>query len=484
MAETYKLQKGDTLSAVAKRLNMTLAQLLAINPQINTSVKNWDRKLKIGQEIITKPGPPPPESGGPIKGPGGRGYNMNYDKNPSDKDFKPKVVNPTSQYGRPASAQIKEDKWREGHEKPQKKKEVAIPVQVDVPPPPPPPPRRSDFDRHWGITPEMPWQEKVATAISAASEDPHAAFSTAVGKLANKTFGMDEASAARLASDVAIMFGGTSAGGAGFGGGIARPRMRTDPRHAPVDPVMQGWRPGMTRPPAGELSVIGERPLSGTSMTAADVTPRAMQRGPLGQANFDAEPGGAPMSPANFDAAPGGVPPAPSLTGGAPLTAPPPMSPAVTPVSPAAKPVLASEPPLGGRSLRPGVRGKLENTLVGSKTKREKLKRMGEESIDPMWREAIEKGRVGTVQTPEPVVIPANRLNTVKDLGKLMRGADKRPVVIEGASDLGFASDRVMLVAGRKGTNKVDPEKVLDSLDMPILTQANFANVLRHIGFK
>ena len=46
MASTYKVVKGDTLSAIAKRYNMTLAQLKKLNPQItNPNV------IKVGQIV-------------------------------------------------------------------------------------------------------------------------------------------------------------------------------------------------------------------------------------------------------------------------------------------------------------------------------------------------------------------------------------------------------------------------------------------------
>ena len=46
MASTYRVVKGDTLSAIAKRYNMTLAQLKKLNPQIaNPNV------IKVGQVV-------------------------------------------------------------------------------------------------------------------------------------------------------------------------------------------------------------------------------------------------------------------------------------------------------------------------------------------------------------------------------------------------------------------------------------------------
>lgn len=134
MAKTYELVKGDTMGAIAQRFGMTLAELLKLNPQINTKDPKWDRKMKIGQSIIIEKGPPPKESGGPIKGKGGIGESY------GDKGgFTPKVRNPTSRYPRVASAVKKEDKWRAGEELTDKKK-VEIPIEIKTPEPPAPPP--------------------------------------------------------------------------------------------------------------------------------------------------------------------------------------------------------------------------------------------------------------------------------------------------------------------------------------------------------
>lgn len=88
------------------------------------------------------------------------------------------------------------------------------------------------------------------------------------------------------------------------------------------------------------------------------------------------------------------------------------------------------------------------------------------------------------VDAPEPMVVRAQDMKTWKDWRDSLRAASDNTVVLDGASDLGFVADRVMIVGGKGGAVRIDPEKVLDSFDTPILNQSQFATMLKYLGIK
>lgn len=167
MADTYTVQKGDTLSGIAKKLGMKLSDLIKYNAAL---VKD-PNKIKIGWQLKLNDGPPPEKAGGPIQGKGGRGYTVSYE--PNDKpEFKPKEVNPESPTGRKAGAPLKEDKWRKGKEI---FDEVKTPVQIAVPAKPPAPtpapPEPSMWDRFGqGLKTLNAWTDPVKVLSGHAGE--------------------------------------------------------------------------------------------------------------------------------------------------------------------------------------------------------------------------------------------------------------------------------------------------------------------------
>lgn len=167
MANVYALQKGDTLSKIAQRFGMSLSELLRLNPQIKTTEKNWDRKLKIGQEIkLSPPEPPPPEkAGGPVKGKFvGRGkqpavfmpdpVGIELPKTGPIPPTAPSLgssafgmqsvlteppkaspdFNPTTQTEGPAAALVKKPEWTPGDEGTRRPPPVQVPVAVAADP--------------------------------------------------------------------------------------------------------------------------------------------------------------------------------------------------------------------------------------------------------------------------------------------------------------------------------------------------------------
>lgn len=91
--------------------------------------------------------------------------------------------------------------------------------------------------------------------------------------------------------------------------------------------------------------------------------------------------------------------------------------------------------------------------------------------------------RERVITVPEPLVVRASDMKTMTDWRNTLRSASDNTVVIDGASDFGFLSDRVV-ISKKMGTAKIDPEKVLDAYQTPILNPATFLGVLKHIGFK
>lgn len=78
---------------------------------------------------------------------------------------------------------------------------------------------------------------------------------------------------------------------------------------------------------------------------------------------------------------------------------------------------------------------------------------------------------------PKPVVIPASKIKSGKDLAKAVQYADKAPVVLSEASNLGFSSDQVLILKGK--TSAADAEKVLASSRTPVLSQKGFDEVVK-----
>jgi len=436
---TYTVKKGDTLGAIAKRFKTTVAELVRLNKDRikdpNKISIGWELKVK---EIQPPPPPPPEESGGPIKGKGGRGYRIVYDKN-KKKDEEIKVVNPTSDTGRKASAVVKEKDWRKGREIID---EVQTPVEIAVVKPPEPvlpPPQPTPFNQTT--------LGKIHSHI-----DPVAVFAGRAGD-PNFEAGLNDYAGVALQA---------------FGGGGKLPA-RPYPTDVPIDPVMQGWRPGMTPVPK-EISVIGMRPLTQTSLTPASLQGKPMVD-PRVEPSFG-PPAETPWTPAV------------QLKRTEPV-----FSSSWKRTKPGVQPKdFREEPGLDITPYHAGLR-KLRNKMA-TKTAQARLKQMGgDEAIDPLWKEMTKRGSVKgknfSVETGDPIQVFADEVNTIGDLGKMLSNADNNTIIVNGASDWGFNSDYVVITAGRGGP-KLSGKKIgdiLDSSSTPVLTQGMFAQVMRHIGF-
>lgn len=424
MAEnTYIVQKGDTLGAIAKRLGTTVAKLVALNKGL---IKD-PNKISIGWELKTKEGPPPPppaESGGPKKGPGGKGFRVTYDEKAKDEQDKIKSMNPTSRMERKeATAKVKEDKWRAGKEDPvKKKKEVLTPVEVYTPPPPTPPP------------PPVPFSETTFGKLHSYL-DPVAVLSGHAGEAGFKPSVNDIAGTALF----------------GLGGNVPRPA-------APA-PRVPMPRPGGLgeAPPAqgGYTSVTGKfypdaggLPESPVSGNFGDISHTGQQLSRFASAKQ--RPSSEWFDPWQSDIGYNPIP-------GRPFEMRPDVRRAV--------PAQDFDPHAGMSNVRPDL--PYEPTIPPG------------ERLSPMQPKG---SRELDVDAPEPMVVRAQDLKTVEDVRNALRSASDNTVVIDGASDLGFVADRVLITRGRGG-RKIDPEKVLDSVDSPVLTQGMFARVLKHLGF-
>lgn len=203
--EVYKIVKGDTLGAIAKRLGTTVAELMKLN---KGRIKDAN-KIREGQLIVTKavPAPPPEKAGGPKQGLGGSGYSL------GDED-RAKEINPYSKWSAPASAPLKEEKWREGKE--DRKKQVEIPIgvisQAEAAPPAAP------------AAPPVPFGDTTLGKIHSYM-DPVAVLSGHAGD-PNFKPGVNDVL-------------GTALMGLGAGGGPSAPRLGISPApepHAPFSP--------------------------------------------------------------------------------------------------------------------------------------------------------------------------------------------------------------------------------------------------------
>ena len=378
--DSYTVQKGDTLGAIAKRLGLTVAELVRLNrdkiKDPNKIREGWTLKLR-----DAPPPSPPKQSGGPIKGKGGRGYILNYAE-AGQPDEKIEKINPTSKFGRPASAVLKEKEWREGEEI---KPEVKTPVEIAViqPPAPPPPPK--------------PAPKFGDTVFGKAHSylDPVAVLSGNAGNPDFKPSAADYASTALW----------------GLGGGS--PKAQT-----------LGITP---RPPT---------PMAGTARDYA--ASQAAARG-------------APLDPNS------------------------PLQP--TPAQVRRLNAAIKQRTKSGKAFDPGI-----DTNWGQPNVRTP------EPVMPDPAKLSDRVPVGarerTVEAPKPIVVRAQDMKSWKDWRDSLRSASDNTVIIDGASDMGFLSDRVIITRGKGVGNKLDPEKVLDSFDPPVVTQAMFARILKHIGVK
>lgn len=375
--DTYTVRKGDTLGAIAKRFGVTVADLVKFNKGL---IKDPNR-IQIGWELKLQDAPPPPppkESGGPIKGLGGKGFALNFDS--TGKPDEIKDINPFSKFSRPASAVLKEKNFREGSEI---KPEVKTPVEIAViqPAPPPPPPE-----------PPVPFA-KTTLGRAHSFLDP---VQVLAGRAGDPNF------KATINDNLATAL-------TGFGAGL---------KPAATLPFATAARALEARPVGQGSPLIPESAVS----APVDIRPTAAQMRRLQTAIRSRTRGGNEFDPGFDD--------------------------------------------LGGQ---PNVRSEhpFEPTLP----------------TDGRAGPAPKGARERTVDTPEPLVVRASDMKTVDDWRGALRSAADNTVVVDGASDLGFVADRVIIVRGTGG-KRLDPEKVLDSFDTPVLSQQMFARVLKHIGFK
>lgn len=402
--DTYTVQKGDTLGAIAKKFKMKLADLVKYNAAL---IKD-PNKIKVGWNLKLNDGPPPEKAGGPIKGKGGRGYTVTYEDT-GKPDYKPKVVNPESPTGRKASAPLLEEKWRKGKEI---FNEVKTPVEIAIPVTKPHAPLHgpggvpvdeAEYNRVMSGAGRPPAPGLMAREfgtepgawVRGAMQDPNKFASTAFGS-ASEAFGLDPESGARLGNDMLTMVGMAGAGG------MPGPRM---PRGTParIEPTFNP-----------------EAPNFGSVVRGPDN--KFMQ--PVGHRRE-------PTLPAN-------------------------KKPPIT-VNPATNKFQKGVWPEGQNpNLKPYKGEKPEPS-------------MGTRALD----------------VKDPVVVRPNEMKSWKDWRDTLRGSANNTVIIDGASDLGFTADRVVITGGKggKATAKLDPEKVLDSFDTPVLTPGMFARILKYVGY-
>jgi hypothetical protein len=99
----------------------------------------------------------------------------------------------------------------------------------------------------------------------------------------------------------------------------------------------------------------------------------------------------------------------------------------------------------------------------------------------PMGKDRTRPWAAGTtVTTGNYDVIDASE-ETPAVVQKVLSADDDTATIIRNARDLGFNSDRVIVVPGRE-ESQVDPEKVLDAEKTPVLTQAMFVKVMRYLN--
>lgn len=94
---------------------------------------------------------------------------------------------------------------------------------------------------------------------------------------------------------------------------------------------------------------------------------------------------------------------------------------------------------------------------------------------------SMDKERTGSIEVDDPVIINASSVPPV-EVAKQIKGAGGKPVIINDASDLGFRSDKVVLVERKGGKKRSDPESARNSVEPPILTKDEFIDVVKLIG--
>ena len=81
------------------------------------------------------------------------------------------------------------------------------------------------------------------------------------------------------------------------------------------------------------------------------------------------------------------------------------------------------------------------------------------------------------ITTEKPVAVSATMIKSPQDLGKVIKAAHKRPVIISDASDLGFTADKVVVIKGDHEHH--DREAVLNSHLPPVVSQKGIVNHMR-----
>lgn len=106
-------------------------------------------------------------------------------------------------------------------------------------------------------------------------------------------------------------------------------------------------------------------------------------------------------------------------------------------------------------------------------------------NLKPYKGEKPEPPMTRTVSLDKPpAVVRAHEMRSVADWRNTLRENANNTVVIDGASDLGFAADRLIIVPGKGGLKRLDPNKVMDSADPPVVSQGFFVKMLKHLGYK
>ncbi len=99
------------------------------------------------------------------------------------------------------------------------------------------------------------------------------------------------------------------------------------------------------------------------------------------------------------------------------------------------------------------------------------------EEAPPVPTKKPKKGKKADLSVPQPDVIRVGEA-TPQALAAAVKGV-KKPLVIDGAMDLGLPHDRVMIMPGNA---KVDPAKVLAvKQGVPVLSQQGFVDTLKYI---
>lgn len=84
-----------------------------------------------------------------------------------------------------------------------------------------------------------------------------------------------------------------------------------------------------------------------------------------------------------------------------------------------------------------------------------------------------------TVDVPKPVPVKAAMLNNETNVAKIIRAVEKKPALVTEASDLGFSSDRVLVIPGDAPVP--DPEAVLASPRTPVVSQRGFIDIMAYL---